>query len=140
MRPNCFSDSFELIGNQCARVTSSFYYANWATSAQHKSFLRVIDRNGDFNACSNMTQFFQQHCWTTWVILLFYMLTLYIYISTTTSVYCIIGNFMENQKDSLLKIKFKIVVSKTSYVIRLYAQDHEWHFQNTFINSWLPTQ
>ena len=28
MRPNCFSDSFELIGNQCARVTSSFYYAN----------------------------------------------------------------------------------------------------------------
>ena len=28
MRPNCFSDSFEVIGNQCARVTSSFYYAN----------------------------------------------------------------------------------------------------------------
>ena len=58
-----------------------------------------------------------------------------IYISIKTSVYCIIGNFMENQKDSLLKIKFKIVVSKTTYVTRLYAQDHEWHFQNTFINN-----
>ena len=63
------------------------------------------------------------------------MLTLYIYIYTTTNIYCITGNFMENQKDSLLEIKFEIVVSKTSYVIRLYAQDHKWHFQNIFISS-----
>ena len=57
----------------------------------------------------------------------FYILTLYIY---NNLFYSFIENFMENEKDNFLDIKFNIGVSKISYVILFCAQDHEWHVQS----------
>ena len=111
MRPNCFSDSFELIGNQCARVTSSFYYANWATSAQHKSFLRVIDRNGDFNACSNMTQFFSNIAGLHELVCIFIYVD-FIYILITTSFAVLLVTSWKIKKIVFLQKNVTIGVSR----------------------------